>query len=68
MRLRQGKVWGIQYATSHRDLAFDIDELVYRGNRRKRVQETAFLHVGQCVHINVVKAFMREHDVEFQEV
>lgn len=62
-----GKVWGMQFATAHLDLNFDIDEKVIRNGQKKPVQDSAFLHVGGCVHADVLKSFMREQGVAFQE-
>ncbi|MEE8470958.1 MAG: serine protease, partial [Dehalococcoidia bacterium] len=65
--LPNGKVWGMQSATAHLDLDFDIDQEVMRGGLPKRVQDSAFLHVGHCIHVDVLKSFMRTHDVRFNE-
>ena len=62
-----GKVWGMQAATGHLDIDFDVDQEVVRGGLPKRVQDSAFLHVGLCIHVDALKAFMRENDVQFQE-
>ncbi len=63
----QGKVWGMQSRTRHLDLNFDVDELVNRDGVQKRVQDSAFLHVGLCVHVNALKSFMRKNGVHFDE-
>lgn len=63
----QGKVWGMQSQTGHLDLNFDVDQLVNRDGVQKRVQDSAFLHVGLCVHINALKAFMMKNGVHFDE-
>jgi len=62
-----GRVWGMQSQTVHLDLAFDVDMEVVRDGRKRRVRDSAFLHVGHCVHVDVLKAFMREHGVAFLE-
>lgn len=41
-----GKIWGMQAATMHLDLNFDIDQEVIRDGLPKRVKDSAFLHVG----------------------
>ncbi len=63
----EGRVWGIQSATNHLDLDFDVDQEVIRGGHTKRVKDSAFLHVGHCVHVEIVKTFMKENNVQFQE-
>lgn len=62
-----GRVWGMQSATRHLDLNFDVDMQVIRGGRREQITDSAILHVGNCVHVDVLKAFMREHGVSFLE-
>jgi len=62
-----GRVWGIQAATAHFDLNFDVDMPVVREGKSKRVTDHAFLHVGHCIHVDVLKDFMRGHGVAFQE-
>ncbi len=62
-----GRVWGMQSATKHLDLNFDVDMQVIREGRREQITDSAILHVGHCVHVEVLKAFMREHGVSFQE-
>jgi len=63
----QGRIWGMQSATKHLDLNFDVDLEVYRDGKKRHVQESAVLHVGHCLHVKVLKGFMREHEVEFVE-
>ncbi|MBI2839450.1 MAG: trypsin-like peptidase domain-containing protein [Acidobacteria bacterium] len=63
----QGRVWGIQSMTGHLDLDFDVDQQVRRQGLPKRVQDSAFLHVGGCVHIQIIKEFMRSLNVTFVE-
>jgi len=62
----EGRIWGIQSSTNHLDLDFDINQPIRRGDQFKHVQDSAFLHVGNCVHVNVIKEFMRQHRVPFQ--
>ncbi|MBK6590594.1 MAG: trypsin-like peptidase domain-containing protein [Acidobacteria bacterium] len=62
-----GRVWGMQSLTRHLDLDFDVDVELQRGTKVKRVQDSAFLHVGGCIHLDPIKEFMREHDVKFKE-
>jgi hypothetical protein len=63
----QGRIWGMQAATAHLDLNFDVDMEVVRDGRRKRIRDNAILHVGHCVHVDVLKDFMREQKVAFGE-
>lgn len=63
----EGVVWGMQSATNHLDLNFDVDQEVIRSGLKKRVRDSAFLHVGHCIHVDVLKDFMNEHKVQFME-
>lgn len=62
-----GVIWGMQFATNHLDLDFDVNQEVLRNGTRRRVKNSAFLHVGHCIHVNALKSFMKEHGVQFQE-
>lgn len=59
----EGRVWGIQAATAHLDLNFDVDMQVVRQGVKKPVKESAILHVGHCMHVDVLKDFVRSHKV-----
>ena len=63
-----GLIYGMQSATRHLHLGFDIENRdVLVNNRRTRVSNYPFLNVGQCVHVDVIKAFLRERNVAFHE-
>lgn len=63
-----GLVFGMQSATRHLHLGFDIeDREVLVNGRKSRVSNYPFMNVGQCVHVDVIKAFLRERDVKFYE-
>ena len=62
-----GMVWGMQSQTGHLDLDFDVNQEVFREGVRKKVTDSAFLHVGKCVHVDVIKEFLRTHNVQFNE-
>lgn len=63
----EGRVWGMQSSTAHLDLDFDVDIEVVRNGSKKHVRDSAFLHVGHCIHVNALKDFMRQHAVNFTE-
>lgn len=63
-----GKVWGMQFQTAHLDLDFDVDQEVMRKGLNKRVTDSPFLHVGRCIHVDVLKSFMEDNNVVFTEV
>lgn len=61
-----GRIWGMQFATWHFDLDFDVNQEVVRGGKKRTVSNSAFLHVGRCIHVNILKEFMREKGVDFE--
>ena len=63
-----GVVMGMQYATKHLHLGFDIEnkEISVNG-RTKLVNDYSFIHMGHCIHFSVMKTFMREQGVKFLE-
>ncbi len=64
----QGLIYGMQSATRHLHLGFDIeDQEVLVNGRKSRVSNYPFLNVGQCVHVDVIKTFLREKKVKFYE-
>lgn len=63
----QGRVWGMQSATNHLDLDFDVNMDVLRAGRKKRISESALLHVGHCIHVDALKTFMKDKGVAFAE-
>lgn len=62
-----GIVWGIQFATGHLYLGFDIHEEVYKLGKSVPVSDNAFLHVGRCIHIDPIKEFLKANKVAFRE-
>lgn len=63
-----GLIYGMQSATRHLHLGFDIENReVMVNNRRTKVSNYPFLNVGQCVHVDIIKAFLRERKVRFYE-
>lgn len=63
----EGRVWGMQSRTVHLDLNFDVNMDLIRGSSKKRVKDSAFLHVGHCIYVDTLKQFMRDHRVAFAE-
>ncbi len=62
-----GRILGMQSATNSLDLKFDLDRQVMRAGKSRHVKEYAFMHVGHCVHVDVLKAFMQTKNVSFSE-
>ncbi len=63
-----GRVCGMQSSTKHLHLGFDmVDTEILVNNTVKKVSDYSFIHLGQCIHVNVIKAFLRQYAVKFYE-
>lgn len=63
-----GIVFGMQSSTKHLHLGFDLHEIPVSINGvQTTVSNYPFLHVGQCIHAEVIKNFLRENKVKFYE-
>ncbi len=65
---QQGIVCGMQFSTKHLHLGFDmIDKEITVNNKQKTISDYSFIHLGQCIHSDVIKDFLREKQVKFYE-
>jgi hypothetical protein len=65
----EGVIYGMQSRTNHLHLGFDMKNTeVLSDGKKVRVTNQPFLHVGMCVHVDVIKNFLREHGISFTEV
>ena len=56
----------MQSATNHLHLGFDmINKPLVLDGKETIVNNQPFLHVGHCIHVNVIKEFLTENSVEF---
>jgi hypothetical protein len=63
-----GLVYGMQSETRHLHLGFDLENQDVMVNGRKaRVSNFPFLHVGACIHADVIKRFLRDRGVRYFE-
>jgi hypothetical protein len=64
----RGVVYGMQYATNHLHLGFDMKnrEIISDG-KKTRVNNQPFLHVGHCVHVDRIREFLSEQKLSFFE-
>ncbi|WP_025765086.1 S1 family peptidase [Dyadobacter tibetensis] len=63
-----GLIYGMQSSTRHLHLGFDqINREVTSEGQRKRVSNYPFLNVGQCVHVDIIKQFLKEKRVQYFE-
>lgn len=63
-----GIIYGMQSHTHHLHLGFDIKEKeILEGSKKKKVSNHPFLHLGNCIHVNIIKSFLKEKEVKFYE-
>ncbi|WP_266368255.1 trypsin-like peptidase domain-containing protein [Tellurirhabdus rosea] len=63
-----GIIYGMQSITRHLHLGFDVvDREVVVNGRRTKVSNHPFLNVGDCVHVDVIKQFLRELGIKYYE-
>lgn len=64
----EGRVVGMQSRTKHLHLGFDIEEKeVIAHGKVKKVNDYAFIHLGECIHVSVIKEFLQKNEVSFEE-
>jgi hypothetical protein len=63
-----GIVYGMQSATKHLHLGFEIkDQEVVQETKKTKVSNSPFLHVGVCIHVDKIKEFLKEKNISFTE-
>lgn len=63
-----GIVCGMQFSTKHLHLGFDmVDKEILVNNKVKKVSDYSFIHLGQCIHVDVIREFLKEKGVEYYE-
>ena len=63
-----GVIYGMQSRTKHLHLGFDIENKKISSNgKEKKVNDYSFIHLGECIHVAVIKDFLTKHQVKFQE-
>lgn len=61
-----GLIYGMQYATHHLHLGFDIKDMeIVSGGKKSKISNFPFLHVGQCIHADIIKEFLTLHNIKF---
>jgi hypothetical protein len=64
----EGVVYGMQYSTKHLHLGFDlVNKEILVENKPMKVSNHSFLHLGQCIHVDMIKEFLTEKQVPFKE-
>lgn len=63
-----GKICGMQFGTNHLHLGFDMKNFEYdTAGRSIKVNNQPFLHVGNCIHVDIIKKFLKDNNVRFYE-
>jgi hypothetical protein len=64
----EGRIYGMQFATNHLHLGFDLKEKeIINDGKKTKVSNYPFLHVGLCVHVDKIKEFLSQHQINFSE-
>ena len=64
----EGRIIGMQSRTKHLHLGFDIEEKsIIAHGKEKKVNDYSFIHLGECIHVSVIKDFLKQHQVNFEE-
>ncbi|MES2773643.1 MAG: trypsin-like peptidase domain-containing protein [Bacteroidota bacterium] len=65
---QEGIVCGMQTVTNHLHLGFDMKNFEYKaGDKTAKATNQPFLHVGHCVHVDIIKEFLKENNIKFYE-
>ncbi|MBC7936757.1 MAG: trypsin-like peptidase domain-containing protein [Rhizobacter sp.] len=63
-----GLIAGMQSGTNHLHLGFDMKNFEYNaGGQKIRVTNQPFLHVGHCIHVDVIKEFLADNHIKYYE-
>lgn len=65
---KEGVVCGMQFATHSEPLGFDqVNREIIVNRKKKKVSDHPFMHLGRCIHVDVIKRFMDENGVKYQK-
>ncbi len=61
-------VYGMQFSTKHLHLGFDlVNKEILIDNKIMKISDYSFLHLGQCIHVDVIKEFLSEKNIKYHE-
>ncbi len=64
----QGFVCGMQSNTNHLHLGFDMKKFEYHtGGKTIQINNQPFIHVGHCIHADIIKEFLAANKIKFYE-
>jgi hypothetical protein len=65
---QQGLIYGMQSMTNHLHLGFDMkNQEMVSGGKKIKITNQPCLHVGHCVHVDIIKEFLRTNNVKYYE-
>ncbi|TWV11088.1 trypsin-like peptidase domain-containing protein [Bacteroidaceae bacterium HV4-6-C5C] len=65
---KEGIVYGMQSSTISLHLGFDIvNKEIAVNNKKKKVSDFSFIHLGRCIHVDVIKDFLKSLNIKFYE-
>ena len=65
---KDGIVCGLQSSTHSLPLGFDqVNREIMVDGKKKRISNYPFLHLGRCVHVDIIKKFLDEQGVKYQK-
>lgn len=61
-----GIIYGMQSITTHLHLGFDmVKEKMIIDGKQEIINNQPFLHVGRCVHVNLIKEFLDANNIKY---
>ena len=65
---KDGLIYGMQSMTNHLHLGFDMkNQQMISGGKKIKITNQPCLHVGHCVHVDLIKEFLRANAVKYYE-
>lgn len=65
---KEGLICGMQFQTNALHLGFDMKNFEYNSNGDTiKVNNQPFLHVGHCIHVDIIKEFLKTNNVKYYE-
>lgn len=65
---KEGLICGMQSQTNALHLGFDMKNFEYKSNGDIiKVNNQPFLHVGHCIHVDIIKDFLKSNNVKYYE-
>ena len=64
---KDGIICGLQFETHFEPLGFDqVNKEIVIDRKKKKVSNHPFMHLGRCIHVDIIKQFMDNNNVKYQ--